>query len=236
VILRSPGVLAAISWRGMRAVARRYARFPLLASWARLLDMAGSGTILFVMFSACYSSEIAGFMFLTERVIARPLFVVSTSLMQVFIGETGQSVRHDPARFRCRFRQVVPRQFLLAAAWIAAANLLAGWAFPILFGQRWEPAIPYLHALSAGYMAVAVLHPVSTSLQIMERQALAAALAAAWQAGRLGVVAASVIVPWRLGLGALPAVWLTSLAQVICCAVMLALIAISMERIQPRAA
>jgi hypothetical protein len=29
-------------------------------------------------------------------------------------------------------------------------------------------------------------------------------------------------------------VWLTSLSQVICCAVMLALITISMERIQPR--
>jgi hypothetical protein len=134
--------------------------------------------------------------------IARPLFVVSTSLMQVFIGEAGQLVQHDPARFRRRFRQVVPRQFRLAAAWIAAANLAAGWAFPILFGQQWDPAIPYLHALSAGYMAVTVLHLVSTSLQIMERQALAAA----WQTGRLVVVVISVIVPWRLGLGALPAV------------------------------
>lgn len=44
------------------------------------------------------------------------------------------------------------------------------------------------------------------------------------------------IVPWRLGLGAPPAVWLTSLAQVISCAAMLALIALSMERLQPRAA
>ena len=77
-----------------------------------------------------------------------------------------------------------------------------------------------------------MLHPVSTSLQIMERQALAAA----WQAGRLVLVVAGVIVPWRLGLGALQAVWLTSLAQVISCAAMLALIAISVERIQPRRA
>ena len=53
---------------------------------------------------------------------------------------------------------------------------------------------------------------------------------------RLVLVVASVIVPWRLGPGALPAVWLTSLAQAICCAVMLALIAVSMGRIQPRAA
>lgn len=230
VLMQTPGMLAAMSWRGVMVAARRYARFPLVASWARLLDMAGSGTILFVIFSACYSSEIAGFMFLTERVIARPLFIVSTSLLQVFTGEAGQAVQNNPARFRQRFRQVIPRQFLLAASWITLANLLAGWVFPILFGPQWNPAIPYLHALSAGYLAVAVLHPVSTALQIMERQMLAAA----WQVGRLVLVTASVIVPWRLGLSAQQALWLTSLAQVMCCAVMLALIALSVERLQPR--
>jgi O-antigen/teichoic acid export membrane protein len=230
VVLQTPGLLAAISWRGIKATVQRYARFPLLASWARLLDMAGSGTILFVMFSACYSSDIAGFMFLTERVIARPLFIVSTSLLQVFVGEAGQAVQNDPARLRRRFRQVIPRQFLLASIWIALANLLAGWAFPILFGPKWDPAIPYLHAMSAGYLAVAVLHPVSTSLQIMERQVLAAV----WQVGRLALVVASVVVPWRLGLPALSALWATSVTQVAACAVMLALIAFCVERIQPR--
>ncbi len=230
VVLRSRSMLAAITWRGVRAALRRYARFPLLASWARLLDMAGGGTILFVMFSAFYSSDIAGFMFLTERVVARPLFIVSTSLLQVFIGEAGRAVHNDPARLRRRFWQVVPRQFLLSATWIALANLLAGWAFPILFGRQWDPAIPYLHAMSASYLAVAVLHPVSTSLQIMERQALAAA----WQVGRLLVVVASVIVPWHFGVSALTTLWLTSLTQAVANVVLLALIALSIERIQPR--
>ncbi len=77
-ILRSPRIQVAISWRGIHAVARRSAPFLLLVSWARLFDMAGSGTIRFVIFSACYSSESAGFMFLTERVIARPLLIVSS--------------------------------------------------------------------------------------------------------------------------------------------------------------
>src|SRR5262249_27060596 len=89
VILKSAN-LAAISWAGVRAAIRRYSRFPLVAAWARLLDMAGSGAILFVLFSACFSAEIAGFMFLIERIAARPLFIVSTSLLQVFIGEAGQ--------------------------------------------------------------------------------------------------------------------------------------------------
>jgi len=228
VVLQRAGLLAAISWRGVAATMRRYARFPLLASWSRLLDMAGSGTILFVLFSACYAPEIAGFMFLTERVISRPLLIVSTSLLQVFTGEAGQAVQHDPARLKRRFWQVIPRQLAFSAAWIAVANLAADWMFPVLFGPQWVAAIPYLHALSAAYLALAVLHPVSTALQIMERQVLAAF----WQAGRLILMVSSVIIPWQMGLPALTALWLSSGVQVACCVVMLALIAVSVQRIQ----
>ena len=230
VILKSPSLRAALSWRGVTDVVRRYARFPLFASWSRILDMAGSGPILFLVFSTCYSSEIAGYMFLTERVIARPLLMVSTSLLQVFTGEAGRAVQTDPARLKRRFWQVVPRQFLLAASWIIVANLVAGWAFPVLFGHQWAASIPYLRALSVAYLAQAVLHPVSSALQIMERQVLAAA----WQAGRLVLVLASVMVAWRLGWSAVTALWLASLAQLVACVTMLALIAWSIQRIQQR--
>ena len=225
-----PGLRGTVSWQGIAAVVRRYAYFPLFASWARVLEMAGSGPVLFLVFSACYSPQIAGYMFLTERVIGRPLLMVSTSLLQVFTGEAGQAVRQDPARFRRRFHQVVPRQLLLATGWILLANLLAGWAFPILFGQQWSAAIPYMRALSPAYLALAVLHPVSTSLQILERQVLAAS----WQAARLILVAGSSIAAWELGFPAVTALWVGSLAQVVACLAMLALIRLAIQRIQQR--
>jgi O-antigen/teichoic acid export membrane protein len=225
-----PDLRSTVSWFGMTAVMRRYAQFPLFSSWARILEMAGSGPVLFLVFSACYSPQIAGYMFLTERVIGRPLLMVSTSLLQVFTGEAGQAVRQEPARFRRRFRQVVPRQFLLAAAWVLLANLLADWAFPVLFGEQWRAAIPYMRALSPAYLALAVLHPVSTSLQILERQVLAAS----WQAVRLVLVAGSAVIAWTLGLPALAALWFGSLAQVAACLAMLVLITLSIQRIQPR--
>jgi len=226
----APAVTTAVSWHGVCAAARRFARFPLFASWSRLFEMAGGGTILFVLISSCYSSEIAGYMFLIERVIARPLLIISTSLLQVITGEAGLDVKNDPARLRRRFWQVIPKQFVLAAGWIGLANLVAGWAFPLVFGEQWDPAIPCLHALSIGYLALMVLHPASTLLQIMERQVLAAA----WQATRLALIVASVIVPWRLGLPAIATLWLASAAQLVACSTMLVLIVISIERIQPR--
>jgi hypothetical protein len=230
VLLRAPGLLAGIAWRGIMRAASRYRQFPLFASWSKLLENAGTGPILFLLFAHFYSSEIAGFLFLTERVVGRPLLMVSTSLLQVFTGEAGLAVHREPERIRVRFHQVVPRQFLLSTGWVLLANLLAGSAFPILFGRDWVAAVPYLRAASLGYLAVAVLHPVSTALQIMERQAVAAA----WQIGRLVLVSGGVIVAWRLSLPAVTALWLSSLAQIVACLGMLALITWSIERIQPR--
>ena len=226
VFRRKPGLLAAVTWRGVLATIRRYLQFPLLASWSRLLDTAGGGTILFVLISACYSGEIAGFMFLTERVVARPLLIVSTSLLQVFTGEAGLAVQKNPAKLRRRFWQVVTHQFLLSSIWILLTNAVAGWAFPLVFGEQWHAAIPYLHALSVAYLALAVLHPVSVSLQLMELQLLAAA----WQVGRLALIVACVILAWHAGLPAVTALWITSLAQAAACAVLLALIATSIDR------
>ena len=121
-----PPLRRVMSWRGTMGVVRRYSHFPLFASWTRVIDMAGSGTVLYLLFSTYYSSEIVGFMFLGERVIARPLLMVSSSLQQVFSGEAGQAARHDPNALARRFRQVVPGQLIFALAWIVPVNLLAG--------------------------------------------------------------------------------------------------------------
>lgn len=166
--------LREVSWRQIAAVGRRYIAFPLFSSWARLLDEAGGGLILFVLFAACYSPAISGFMFISERVVMRPMMIISTSLLQVFTGEAGRMASQNPAQLRRRFQQVVPLQFLLATTWILAANLVAGWAFPRLFGATWANAIPYLRALSVAYLLQIVLHPVSGTLQLLERQAMSA--------------------------------------------------------------
>jgi O-antigen/teichoic acid export membrane protein len=230
VVLPAPDLLARISWRGMWRAACRYRQFPLFASWSRILEIAGTGPVLFLLFAHFYSSEIAGFLYLTERVIGRPLLMVSTSMLQVFTGEAGLAVHQEPAKVRRRFWQVVMTQFAISAGWVVLASLLAGWAVPFLFGPRWSAAVPFLRAAALAYLALAVLHPVSTALQIVERQELAAA----WQVGRLVLVVGSVVAAWCLALPAVTTVWLSSLAQVIACLWLLALMASSIERIQQR--
>jgi O-antigen/teichoic acid export membrane protein len=230
VVLRQRALLAAITWDGIVAAARRYAHFPLFASWSRVLEQAGAGTILFVLFSACYSPEIAGFMFLSDRVIARPLLMVSSSLLQVFTGEAGRAVNSDPTMLRRRFYQVVPLQALFATCWILFANAVAGWAFPLLFGAGWAAAIPYLRALSLAYLGLAVLHPVSTTLQMLEHQVIAAI----WQVCRLVFVVVGVLLPWHFGASAVTTLWIASLIQTGCVVLIFGLMIVSIERLPSR--
>ena len=132
----------------------------------------------------------------------------------------------NPAQLRRRFQQVVPLQFLLATTWILAANLVAGWAFPRLFGATWANAIPYLRALSVAYLLQIVLHPVSGTLQLLERQAMSAV----WQVCRLVLVVIAVLVPWWSGLTAVNALWVSALTETVCCLTLLALTSSMIEK------
>jgi len=227
VVLRGPVPHSAVSWRGIRTIVAHYIRFPLLASWTRVVDMAGSGTILYLLFSAYYGSEIVGFMFLGERVIARPLLMVSSSLLQVFSGEAGRAAREDPVTLGRRFRQVVPVQSLFALIWILPVNLLANRAVPLLFGDPWVAAIPCLHALSLAYLALAVVHPVSTTLQLLDRQTLAAI----WQMLRLSLLVVATVASRRYGISAVEALWICSVVQAVTCVGMLATMAVCIRRL-----
>jgi O-antigen/teichoic acid export membrane protein len=119
---------------------------------------------------------------------------------------------------------------LVVTGWIALANLVAAWAFPWLFGNEWGDAIPYLRALSIAYWLQAIVHPFSTTLQLLEHQ-LTAVL---WQIGRLVLLVASIMLAWRHGYSAQTALWFGSSAQAACNLVLLGLTALRVEGVCAR--
>ncbi|MFV3129070.1 lipopolysaccharide biosynthesis protein [Niveispirillum sp. KHB5.9] len=213
--------LRLLSWRRMRMLANRYIRFPLIASWAALIDAAGSSQLLYLLVGLFYSPYIAGFIFLVERVVSRPLAIVGTSILQVYIGEAGKIAATDPARLMRRFRQVVSRQFMLALAWAVAANIAATFFFAAVFGPEWQDGVLYLRAMSIGYLAQALVQPVFHTLQLLEKQAMAAG----WQVGRLCLTVAVFMGGYGLGLEPHWVITGYSAAQAVCCLALLGLMA-----------
>lgn len=223
-----PTLMGKVSWKRMAALARRYRRFPLIASWAALIDSAGGSQLLYLLVTMTYSARIAGFIFLAERVVARPLSMVGTSILQVFMGEAGRTAREDPPQLRKRFYQVVNRQFWLALAWIATANLMAALLFPKVFGAEWADAVVYLQAMSVGYLAQAVVLPVFHTLQILEKQVLAAG----WQIGRLILVATTFTLARRYDIPSTTTVFIYSAVQAVSCVALLLLMTVSIQKLQ----
>jgi len=228
VLGKKRGLLEALSWRRMLQLARRYCRFPLVGSWAALLDAAGGNHLLYLLVTVNYGARIAGFLFLAERILSRPLAIIGTSILQVFVGEAGRTASADPARLRRRFYQVVGRQTLLALLWIAAVNLGGALLFSDIFGAEWGDAVPYLQAMSPAYLALAVVLPVFHTLQLLEKQSLAAT----WQAGRLIFTVGLFVILSKAGVAPLWVVAGYGAAQAFCGALLLALMAWAVAKLQ----
>ncbi len=227
LVLAQREVFGQITWRGMAAAARRYVRYPLVSSWSALLEDA-CHSITSILIASLFSPQIAGFMLLSDRVVGRPLLMLSTSLLQVFVGEAGHAISRDPAKLQRRFHQIVLQQFSITAVWIVIADVFAYFAFPFLFGPNWSAATIYLLALSGAYLFQSALHPVSHTLQLLQMQMTAAAL----QAVRLVLIVSAVVAPWMLGWTAVQALLVYSGVQMLTCSAILAVMARAIRRVQ----
>jgi len=166
------------------AVANRFRKFPLISGWSALINALGTSQLLLVFLSVFYSGDAAGFVFLTERVIARPLVIVSTSVVQVYLGEAGRNVRADPGKLRARFLQLSVVQLGVVVAWVGAMNIAVTYFFVPLFGAKWVDAIPFIRLMSIVYIPQFVLQSLINTLLILERQALSAI----WDFSRMIVI------------------------------------------------
>ena len=214
----------------MLAVARRHRRFPLLSTWPALVSALGSSSLLQIVVPALFSTEIAGFLFLSDRIIARPLLLISTSILQVFMSEIGSLKFGNPDSLRRRFLQLTAAQSVIVGGWLLVANLLADRALPILFGEKWAGVAPYLHVLSIAYFPQMVLHALSNTLQILDRQGLNAV----WEVCRLALIVLVFFAGHRYGWSALKTITLYAVGQAGAEIVVFAMMYASIEAVRKR--
>lgn len=229
MILERLPMIRLASWAGIRDALWTHRAYPLITSWATVVDALGGGALLYLIIAYYYPGPVAGFLFLAERVVARPLVMISNSMLMVFIGELGRYKHTDPAHLRVRFRQITSKQLLIGLAWVAVINIVSVVAFPTIFGAEWAAAVPYLLVISATHLATNVIQCVSNTLQALNRQALAAS----WQVGRVVAVCLGFWACHAAGASALTAIIVYSAIQVVACAIMYVIIRVSVDRLRP---
>jgi O-antigen/teichoic acid export membrane protein len=231
LVLNRVTVLRRLSWLRIRSAMVRHRHYALVSSWAALIDALGTNQILYVLVSALYDGRIAGFLFLAERVVSRPLTMVSNSMLQVFMGEAGRAARSAPAQLRQRFHQIAARQFAIALVWVVVVDVGAQLWFGGLFGPTWRDAVPYVQALSIAFLGQAVVQSVQHTMQVLNRPVQAAV----WQVGRMVAVTGGIVICWYAHVSALETILVYSVLQAAFSVALLTLMAVTIERIQVRA-
>jgi O-antigen/teichoic acid export membrane protein len=157
------------SWSAVRAVVVRYKRFPLVASWAALINSVGlQAPILVIAATSPYAA--AGLLGLTIRVVGAPASFLGEAVMGVFAGEAGARVRNDDGSLGTWVRGTVLRLMGIGVIPTAVLVVFGPALFATVFGAEWREAGEYAQLLCLGYYAQFAVSPVSQTLLILERQ------------------------------------------------------------------
>lgn len=167
-------VIKLMSAAGIRSMACRFRDFPLISSFSSMINMLGGNNILFLAVPMIYhSTVITGFIFLINRIVERPLLMVSTSILQVYMGDAYKTQDHDREAMRSRFLNVLKFQFIIVFIWLTLINATAYYLIPFVFGNDWQDSVPFIYILSIAYLPQMTMHAVTHTLQILEKQKLA---------------------------------------------------------------
>ncbi len=209
LIVKTKAMQDDISWANMKKVGARFIRFPKVSVWSGIIGMLSSRMMLFLVLPVLYSPVIAGLVFLTDRVIARPLTLLTTSIMQVYFGDIAKSVQKNPANIKSRFLKLSVQQVVVVGGWLVLINLVAPFVFAPVFGPEWGDAVPYLQVLSISYFAQMVMMPLLHTLQALELHGRTLA----WQIFHAVMVIGSFIVGFYLKLEPLEGLLLYSVCK-----------------------
>jgi O-antigen/teichoic acid export membrane protein len=215
------GGLARLSWKKdkqlfktvsimkSREVAWRYRKFPFYMTWASILNSAGL-QIPPVLFASFYGPKVAGWFFLTQKVIAMPVTLIGRSVSQVFVGEVAELANSDPVALRKLFRKINLKLLLSGLGPCLLVVLFGEKFFATVFGNNWLVSGKYAQLMAFVYL----LKLSSESLinhALLERQEISLI----WGTIRLILVCSAIVTFHSLGYSDFAAVAAFSAAMLI---------------------
>lgn len=164
-----PGKAAALTVGRFRTVVSAYRRFPLIASWSSVANIAAL-YLPVPLFAALYGGQVAGGVFLAQRIVDLPVALVSAAAGQVFLGSAAAAVREDPRQATAFFRFAVLRLAPCAVVFACVAWVAVTVFFEPIFGEGWSQSATFARFLCISSASALVVSPVSQLVFIAGRQ------------------------------------------------------------------
>jgi lipopolysaccharide exporter len=162
-----------VNGASLRAMAYRYRRFPLVTTWAGLLNI-GSLQLPAVVFSAGFGAAAAGLYALSFKMLVLPTMLLGQAVGDVFLSRAAPSVR-EPERLRQLTERTAITLFACGLPAFGTVALVGPRLFAIILGNEWEIAGRYAQILSPWFVVWLVSNPLSRLLSVREWQVSALA-------------------------------------------------------------
>ncbi len=182
------------SWVRISATARRFRRFPLVATWSRAFNVVGL-QLPPVLIVAIYGTWEAGLYALTVRVLATPVGIVTDAVSHYFEGIFAERVRMRSRRLRSVILMISGRLLLLSIVPAFVIAIFGPAMFAFVFGEEWRLAGTFAQLVVALYVAQFVVSPISRALLVLERQFAQLA----WDIARMILTTFAVVFPMLVG-------------------------------------
>lgn len=190
----------------LRSLAWRYRRFPLMLGPSGLLNVLGL-QLPVVLLAHWFGATAAGWLGLTQRVLAFPVALIGTAIGQVYLSQLASALRSDHTVGVTLFRRTSLRLGIYALVLAIVLVALGPSLFGTIFGSSWYTSGTYARAMALALATQLIAAPLSQTLVVLERQRDQLI----WDVFRLSAVYLTLFAAHRMGASASAAVYFLGL-------------------------
>src|SRR5690606_31132694 len=144
-------VLGQPSVRELLAVACAHRRYPLVLGPAAFVTTAGLQAPALLL-ASLYGPGVAGFYFMTQKLLGLPVQLLGKSLSQVFLGEGARLAHSAAAALGALFDRIAKRLLLLGLMPAVAIALFGRWGVVFFLGEHWHMAGVFIQWLAPTFL------------------------------------------------------------------------------------
>ena len=151
----------------MLPMLRRYRKFPLVSGWAAIMNTISWQLPSFLL-AAYFSPVIVGFYSLGDRVLRRPMSLISLAIGQVFLQRAAQA--QVEGKLTALVESSFTRLVRLGMFPFVVLSVVGQDLFVVLFGSYWAEAGFYAQILSLWTFVWFISSPLSSLYSVLELQ------------------------------------------------------------------
>ncbi|PUB15872.1 lipopolysaccharide biosynthesis protein [Paenisporosarcina sp. OV554] len=165
LIKRTHKAVSKISAKSLVKVLIGYKSYPIVSSWAALINSLGTQMPIFYL-AAHFDAKTAGWFFLAQKILTIPEGLIGFSASQVYLSQAAQTARNSQEHFRQFFWDTVKKMIVIGLIIIGLVALCAPLAIKIVFGEQWIQAAEFIQILSVLYFMKIIINPISANFYV----------------------------------------------------------------------